>query len=126
MWRIDFGTLEAPVSRRPRFSLWHCVDGAARLWSPKAGVISSSCLRRKAAHAHSFDDLPGYPSRLTARSRKRDIWLAVFAPRAQLIEFVLREDEYRGRMMEEIEPEYWIAPSLIIRARFLEPVQGGA
>lgn len=73
-----------------------------------------------------FEDLPGYPAHLVRSSNRGDFWLAVFAPRTQLIEFVLREDEFRNRMMCDIEPDYWIAPSLHSPRSFLEPLQGGA
>ncbi|MGR3376289.1 hypothetical protein [Salipiger abyssi] len=71
-----------------------------------------------------LDELPGYPSRLVA-GPVEEIWMCVFAPRTQLIEFVLREKEYRERMIAEIEPEYWIAPSLHYPSSYLEPMQGG-
>lgn len=70
-------------------------------------------------------DLPGYPARLAAASEGA-AWLAVFAPRSQLIEFVLREDGYRRRMLAEIDSDYWIAPALANGRSFLEPIQGGA
>jgi hypothetical protein len=70
-------------------------------------------------------DLPGYPARLAAAS-DGGTWLAVFAPRSQLIEFVLREDGYRRRMIGEIDSDYWIAPALANGRSFLEPIQGGA
>ncbi len=38
-------------------------------------------------------------------------WLALFAPRRQLTEFVLREPAYRQRMMAEIEPDHWVGPT---------------
>ena len=69
-------------------------------------------------------DLPGYPSRLSAAPG--GWWLSVFAPRNQLIELVLRETEYRERMMREVEPDHWIAPTLSPAADFNEPMQGGA
>jgi len=71
-----------------------------------------------------LEELPGYPSRLV-RDETGDIWMCVFAPRTQLIEFVLRERDYRQRMMAEIDPEYWIAPSLHYPTSYLEPMQGG-
>jgi len=71
-----------------------------------------------------LDELPGYPSRLV-RDANQDIWMCVFAPRTQLIEFVLSEKEYRTRMMETVDPEYWIAPSLHHPHSYLEPMQGG-
>jgi hypothetical protein len=72
-----------------------------------------------------FADLPGYPARIAA-DVDFGFWLAVFAPRTQLVEFVLREEEYRKRMVAEINPEYWISPSLRHAQTFLEPLQGGA
>ena len=52
-------------------------------------------------------------------------WLCLFAPRNRLIEFVLQESEYRRRMLEEIEPQFWIAPALSTHQSFLEPLQCG-
>lgn len=69
-------------------------------------------------------NLPGYPARL-CRARDGGAWLAVFAPRSQLVEFVLREPGYRTRMMEEVPSEYWVAPALYSGRSFLEPLQGG-
>jgi sugar lactone lactonase YvrE len=72
-----------------------------------------------------LEDLPGYPARLS-RSTRGGYWLSVFAPRSQLIEFVLREPKYRKAMMAEVAPEYWIAPALRSGSSFHEPMQGGA
>ena len=58
-----------------------------------------------------LDNLPVYPSRLAPAS-SGGFWLTAFAARTQLVEFVLRENAYRRRMMAEIDPEYWIAPKL--------------
>ena len=71
-------------------------------------------------------DITGYPARLAPRADKQGAWLVVFAPRSQLIEFVLRERDYREQMMLEIDDEFWIAPSLAAPRSFLEPLQGGA
>ena len=70
-------------------------------------------------------DLPAYPARLSSGA-DGDIWLACVAPRSQLVEFVLREPKFRGRMVREVHPDYWIAPSLSSRSSFLEPLQGGS
>ncbi|KJS10781.1 MAG: strictosidine synthase [Hoeflea sp. BRH_c9] len=72
-----------------------------------------------------MEDLPGYPARISRNSRG-GYWLSLFAPRNQLIEFVLREPEYRKAMMAEVAPEFWIAPALRSGASFNEPMQGGA
>jgi hypothetical protein len=70
-------------------------------------------------------DLPGYPARLVAASAG-GYWLTIFAPRNQLIEFVQREPEFLARMMADVDPDYWAAPSLKSSTTFLEPLQGGA
>lgn len=69
-------------------------------------------------------DIAGYPGRLSPASGGGS-WLSVFAPRSQLVEFVLREDDYRTGMLAEIEPEYWVAPSLSAAKTLLEPMQLG-
>lgn len=68
-------------------------------------------------------DLPGYPGRLA--SAAEGYWLAVFAPRSQLVEFVLREPSYRRRMVAEVPRPYWVAPKLRAGRSFYEPLQGG-
>lgn len=70
-------------------------------------------------------ELPGYPARISATSGL-GFWLTVFAPRSQLIEFVLREPRFRGRMMREVDPEFWVAPSLHPMIDYREPLQTGA
>lgn len=71
-----------------------------------------------------LENLPAYPGRL-APCREGGAWLALFAPRRRLVEFVLREPAYRQRMMREIPSEYWVAPTLRPMMSFLEPLQGG-
>jgi hypothetical protein len=68
--------------------------------------------------------LPAYPSRLS-RDVDNAIWLALFAPRSQLVEFVLSERRYRRRMLSEIDPDYWIAPCLRAGQAPQEPTQQG-
>ena len=70
-----------------------------------------------------LDNLPVYPSRLSPAA-SGGFWLTAFTARTQLVEFVLRENAYRRRMMAEIEPQYWIAPKLKSGQSFLEPMQG--
>jgi hypothetical protein len=52
-------------------------------------------------------------------------WLALFAPRNRLIEFILLENAYRADMMRDVPREYWIAPVLSPQSSFLEPLQSG-
>jgi hypothetical protein len=70
-------------------------------------------------------DLPGYPARIH-RDPAGGYWLAVFAPRNQIIEFIQREPTFLARMTSEVDEAYWAAPSLKPSATFLEPLQGGA
>jgi hypothetical protein len=70
-------------------------------------------------------ELPGYPGRISAASPS-GYWLVVPTPRSQLIEFVLREPRFRRAMMKEIEPEFWVAPSLNPITDYREPLQAGA
>jgi sugar lactone lactonase YvrE len=69
-------------------------------------------------------NLPGYPARLDPAAAG-GFWLAVFALRTHLIEFVLREDDFREEMTRTIAPEYWIAPALSTHGDALEPMQTG-
>lgn len=69
-------------------------------------------------------NLPAYPGRLSVGDGHT--WLSLFAPRRQMIEFILREKEFRETMMRDIEPELWMAPTLRPSASFREPLQGGA
>lgn len=71
-----------------------------------------------------LESLPAYPARLS-RGADGAIWLALFAPRSQLVEFVLSEDRCRRRMIDEIDPELWIAPDLRAGQSPLEPTQQG-
>ena len=76
------------------------------------------------APAVLLDNLPAYPGRLLATADA--VWLACFAPRSQLIEFVLREKSFRARMVSEVPAEFWVAPALASGRSFREPLQGGA
>lgn len=69
-------------------------------------------------------NFPGYPGRIT-RGSDRHYWLAFFALRTQLTEFVLREHTFRRQMMERVPPELWIGPSLGGRFDYREPTQIG-
>ena len=69
-------------------------------------------------------NLPGYPARL-ARAGRSGFWLSVFAVRTHLVEFVLREDDFREEMMQTIEPAIWVGPSLTSGEDCHEPMQFG-
>jgi len=102
--------------------------------APGGGVVFSTAwdhsVRRRDANGATpatvlQRGLPGYPGKL-APAGDGGYWLAVFALRTQLVEFVLMEHEYRQEMMRTIEPDYWIRPALRTLDSALEPIQGGA
>jgi len=70
------------------------------------------------------DNFPGYPGRISLAA-DGGYWLAVFALRTQLVEFVLTQRDYVEEMMRTIEPDYWIRPALRGLNNGLEPLQGG-
>jgi len=71
-----------------------------------------------------LESLPAYPGRLW-RGADDAIWLALFAPRSQLVEFILSEDRYRRRMISDIDADHWVAPCLRAGRSPLEPTQQG-
>lgn len=101
------------------------------LWTPNGVILSEAWSKRILRYDASdkatqlIEDLPGYPAGIS-RSASGGFWLAIFAPRSPLIELVLREPAYRHAMMDEVDPQYWIAPALSSNKSFLEPMQGGA
>ena len=68
---------------------------------------------------------PGYPGRL-GPAAKGGLWLACFAVRTHMVEFVLREDEYRQEMIRTIPPALWVAPALSTTNHCHEPMQMGS
>ncbi|WP_456798248.1 MULTISPECIES: SMP-30/gluconolactonase/LRE family protein [unclassified Bradyrhizobium] len=94
-------------------------------------LIVSECLKHRIVAVTLPDGkllelaagLPGYPARLT-RAAAGGMWLCFYSVRNQLVEFILREDEYRTRMVNEVPEQYWMAPSLRSGRSFKEPMQG--
>lgn len=97
--------------------------------SGDCAIVSESWRHRlvpigaKGAGPALLDNLPVYPSRLCP-AVGGGFWLTAFTGRTQLVEFVLRENVYRRRMMQEIDPEFWVAPRLNSGNSFREPMQG--
>jgi hypothetical protein len=69
-------------------------------------------------------NMPGYPSRL-ANSAGGGFWLSFVGVRTHLVEFVLKEDDFRYEMMRTIPRAYWIAPVIPSARDCLEPLQLG-
>ncbi|AJE45214.1 hypothetical protein P73_0499 [Celeribacter indicus] len=127
VWRVDLASGAATCLARDLAFPY----GIAR--TGEDGVLISESWRHRVLRLAPdgrrtavLDELPGYPARLVPEADGPGFWLTLFAPRTQLIEFVLREEEYRQRMMDTIAPNYWIAPSLHPPSSYLEPLQGGS
>jgi hypothetical protein len=71
------------------------------------------------------NNLPGYPARIH-RDAQGGFFLGLFARRTHLIEFVLKEDDFREDMIATIVPDYWIAPAFSGGSNCLEPMQIGS
>jgi hypothetical protein len=82
-------------------------------------------MQRNSAPEVAIADLPAYPARLAPAS-DGGFWLALFAPRRQLTEFVLGEDDYRREMMATIPPEAWIGPDFSDHGGEEHPLQAGS
>jgi len=100
------------------------VDGQGRTlvsesWRHQVSVVGNG------RGTPAISALPGYPARM-APAAKGGLWLSLFACRTQLVEFVLRESDYRREMLRTVDPKYWVAPALSSGADFLEPLQGGS
>ena len=94
------------------------------IWVSESWRHRIVALRPAAPARPILEHLPAYPARL-APSSDGGVWLSMFAPRRQMIEFVLREPGYRERMMAEVDEAYWMAPALATGRSFLEPIHGG-
>ena len=125
VWRVDLAKQKAHCVARGLaypYGITPTADGSmvvSEAWRHRLLRISDG-----GAQTVVLDHLPGYPARLSG-APGGGWWLSVFAPRNQLVEFVLREKEFRERMMVEVDLEHWIVPTLAPASSFLEPLQGG-
>ena len=98
--------------------------------SDETGVLVSESWSHRVSRADAkstrpaIDRLPGYPCRF-APAKGGGFWLTLFCSRTQLVEFVLKEKDYRSEMMATIDPRFWISPSFGSGGNYLEPLQGG-
>jgi len=125
VWRVDLDSGAcAPVAEGLAWPAGLAVDQGglvvAEAWRHRLVRIDPA---RPAAREPVQADLPGYPGRISPAGD--GYWLALFAPRSQLVEFVLRERAYRTRMMAQVPQPYWVAPTLRSGRSFYESLQGG-
>jgi hypothetical protein len=130
LWLIDLSTPGATATQMAKnlafpTGLAHAAEGrlhVSEAWLHRVLAFETGAM---SAPRPLLSDLPAYPGRI-APAQDGGFWLALFAPRNQLVEFVLREDNYRRKMIDTVDPDFWIAPALSSGASFLEPIQGGA
>lgn len=99
-------------------------DDVQILFSESWTHTLSLCNRDGSDRRKLVRNFPGYPSRLTP-DRMGGYLVCLFAARTHLVELVLSDAEFRTAMMAEIDPAYWIAPSLRATGSYMEPLQGG-
>jgi hypothetical protein len=121
---LDIGCGEArELAKATAYAFGACATPQGETWLCESWRHRIIAVRGARAGKAVLDSLPAYPSRVTP-AKNGGFWLTAFTARTQLVEFVLREHAYRRRMMEEVEPRYWIAPKLSSGHTFLEPMQG--
>lgn len=91
----------------------------AESWRHRILSVDLATGRTEVALAH----LPAYPARI-APAAGAGFWLSFLSIRNQLVEFILREDAYRRRMLAEVPEPFWMAPTLVSGQSFREPMQG--
>jgi sugar lactone lactonase YvrE len=106
-------------------------SGVAVAHDERSVLVSEAWLHRLSAYDVSgggrrvlVKNFTGYPARIV-RGEQDDYWIAFFALRTQLTEFVLREHTFRTRMMARVSPHLWIGPSLGGTFDYREPTQIG-
>lgn len=125
IWRIDLAS-GAPtiVAEALAWPAGVVVDGdslvVSEAWKHRLVKLDPD---RPGARQVPYADLPGYPGRISAATD--GYWLALFAPRSQLVEFILREPAYRKRMVAEVPQPFWVVPKLRSGRSFYESLQGG-
>lgn len=125
VWIVDADGSARQLSKDLAYPSGVVVDGSGGLVVSTAWDAALVRLGPDGQDRPLLSNLPGYPARIVSEP-SGGYWLAIFAPRNQLVEFVLREDLFAKRMMAEIEPEYWICPALAPAESPLEVMQNGA
>ena len=70
-----------------------------------------------------INKLPAYPGKSFFNIKNQELLVCFFAPRNQLVEFILTEEEYKRRMMTEIDPSLWVSPTYRSGKHIREPLQ---
>jgi hypothetical protein len=102
--------------------------GLARLGNGEIVVAESwrhRLIPMQGARSPLLAELPAYPARLSPAA-DGGFWMALFAPRRQLTELVLNDDDYRLEMMATIPPADWIGPDFADSGDGSQPLQAGS
>lgn len=125
--RCDAGLANA-VTIRSQLAYPHGVmmtdDQQAVIYSESWAHTVSRCDRDGGHVEKLVRNLPGYPAQL-ASDHAGGYWLSLFAVRTHLVELVLSDQKFKTQMMAEIDPRFWISPSLRATGSYMEPLQGG-
>lgn len=126
VWRIDLDTGRATFVRSGLAWPWGIAPAeeghvfVAESWRHRILKLDA---RATGAPEVVLGDLPGYPARIVP-AYGGGYWLCFASVRNQLVEHILREREYRTRMLAEVPEPYWMAPALSGGGSFKEPLQG--
>lgn len=128
VWRIDLASGKAePLAQGLAFPYGLALSEAGSLLVTEAWehrIVEIGLHGNGKAARSVLAELPAYPARLV-QATGGGYWLACFAPRNSLVEFVLREPGYRQRMLAQIDPRFWVAPTLSARSSHQVPMQSG-
>ncbi|WP_185995944.1 SMP-30/gluconolactonase/LRE family protein [Nocardioides campestrisoli] len=105
---------------------WGLCDGR----EPGTVVVTESFAHRistldtgSGARRPLAERLPAYPARVHPSAA--GLWVAFFGVRTHLVEFVLHEDDYRRRMIQQVPVDEWLLPALRRTGSVREPLQVG-
>ncbi|PWE53536.1 hypothetical protein DEM27_25200 [Metarhizobium album] len=125
LWKLDLKTGTATcIADGLAWPAGIATTGSNRIyvsesWRHRVLAIDLSSGAREPVLEH----LPAYPARISP-AYDAGYWLSFYSVRNQLVEFILREDTYRARMLAEVPEPFWMAPSLASGLSFREPMQG--
>jgi hypothetical protein len=125
VWRVpSSGGKTEILGQRMSFPIGATMDANGEIIVSEAWKHRLVRRSRAGAWEPVLTDIPGYPGRIKAAAGS-GYWLCIFAPRGQMIEFILREKGFRERMISNVPEEFWMAPTLRAGLSFKEPLQGG-
>jgi hypothetical protein len=125
VWKLDLGT--GQVERLAAGLAWPAgigTNGSHRIYVTETWrhrVLSIDL--KSGGITTALEHLPAYPARIAPAS-SGGYWLTFYSVRNQLVEFILREETYRSRMLAEVPEGFWMAPGLASFLSHHEPMQG--